>query len=588
MKSSRQHSRLDKSWADTFSNKTFIKNLNPESITNIFLGTNLPSKLFFPLVHESTHHWTYLSGIGSLLYFYLTKAYSSVTSLRSIEPQDISTDTEWDILSDYLRYEVLAKVYEPLSEGMALFAEYDTYPTDTEAIPTHLVRVCYMFSGKNYITSDITMKEREKIYTEFLIKHRIITGKGIEQKKDLLISSLDIKESPYLAGYQLLKNLQRIISKTNSKYMDTNLFLYFIKEFFFNDTELIELLLDDTIKDELIYPQVINHFQKRLKEAIYIDPTYIDNFEEKIVPARSSYLFGSTIIDYNTNPTFLKLGKIMTTYAEKNEEFQVDAFLMRSFLRVTQLNCYVRISEDAILVEARLPADYIKEEHAAIVEESMLHTKRGDFIDILMTRIPNTLGFPNYEGPCVYEKYTSAIDYGREFNLFITNTEVKFCHFSNTIDDSEKAGILHYFSKEQLSAETMLTITTNFLKDQIVSFDFTEQSNNVALDHLQSQYDNLALAYSEESKYHETVEKMKQYGYWSLLDHLQEGAEKEQIIHTIATLSMCSSRGIIEASILAEHVNIQEEHIEDLQDCFSKNGLNSLRIDDPYVIIRGI
>lgn len=588
MKSSRQHSRLDKSWADTFSNKTFIKNLNPESITNIFLGTNLPPKLFFPLVHESTHHWTYLSGVGSLLYFYLVKAHTSVLSLKDTKPLDITTDVKWDIMSDYLRYEVLTKVYEPLSEGMALYAEYDAYPTDTEAIPNHLVRACFMFSGKNYKTSDITMQEREKIYTDFLIRHRIITGKGIERKKDLLISSLDIKESPYLSGYKLLKNIQRIIGKINSKFLDNNLFLYFIKEFFFNDTELIELLLDDTIKDEFIYPQVVNHFQKRLKEAIYIDSTYIDNFEEKIVPAKSSSLFGSTIIDYETNPTFLKLGNTIDSYAEKKDQFQVDAFLMRSFLRVTQLHCYVRFSEDAILIEARLPVDYIKEEHAAIVEESMLHTRRGEYIDILMTRMPNTLGFPNYEGPCTYEKYTSAIDYAREFDLFITGTEVKFCHFSPSINDAEKAVILQYFNKEQLSAETMQTTITNFLKDEIVSFDFTQQSNHRALDHLQFQYDNLALAYSEESKYHETVEKMKQYGYWSLLDHLKKGIEKEQIINTIATLSLCSSRGIVKDSVLAEHMNIQEKHIEDLQDCFLKNGLNNLQIDDSYVIIRGI
>lgn len=588
MKSSRQYSRLDKSWADTFSNKTFIKNLNPESITNIFLGTNLPSKLFFPLVHESTHHWTYLSGVGSLLYFYLTKAHISVRSLKDTTSLDITTDVKWDILSDYLRFEVLTKVYEPLSEGMALFAEYDAYPTVTEAIPTHLVQACFMFSGKNYKTSDITMQEREKIYTEFLINHRIITGKGIERKKDLLISSLDIKESPYLAGYQLLKNLQLILGERNIKFLDTNLFLYFIKEFFFNDTELIELLLDDTIKDEFIYPQVINHFQKRLNEAMHVDPSYINNFEEKIVPARSSYLFGSTIIDYETDPTFLKLGKITTSYAEKNKEFQVDAFLMRSFLRVTQLHCYVRISEDAILVEARLPEDYIKEEHAAIVEESMLHTRRGKYIDILMTRMPNTLGFPDYEGPCIYEKYTSAIEYGREFDIFITDEGVRFCHFSYIITDAEKVGILEYFSKEQQSAEAMQTNVTDFLKDQILGLDFTEQSNNAALAHLQNVYENIALAYSEESKFKETAEKMKQYGYWSLLDHLKEGAEKEQIINTISALSLCSSRGIIKTSVLAEHMNIQKKHIEDLQGCLLKNGVNNLRIDDSHVIIRGI
>ena len=81
---------------------------------------------------------------------------------------------------------------------------------------------------------------------------------------------------------------------------------------------------------------------------------------------------------------------------------------------------------------------------------------------------------------------------------------------------------------------------------------------------------------------------MKQYGYWNLLDHLKEGTEKEQIINTISTLSLCSSRGIIETSVLAEHVNIQKEHIEDLQNCFLKNGINNLRFDDSHVIIRGI
>jgi hypothetical protein len=76
------------------------------------------SRLLANFLHEWTHRWCFHSRVGSALALLRMRAACRAYTDRS----------EFD---DYVRCMTVSSVLEPLAEGLALFAEFDTYPGDS-------------------------------------------------------------------------------------------------------------------------------------------------------------------------------------------------------------------------------------------------------------------------------------------------------------------------------------------------------------------------------------------------------------------------------------------------------------------------
>lgn len=207
-------SQLDRSWVDLLTNKAFIQNLNTASLSNILLGQKFPEEIFFSFIHEATHHWCFTSYVGNCLF--LVKMRAFLSAQKQLKLQQIRTDllsdsdeiidSNWDIYTDYIRFKSVQKVLEPITEGLALFAEFDSYPTETESIPNHFVYISMMFSGiKRHEFSANNILEFEKLYKDFLIRKRFTEEEAISRKSELLVESISVPKTPYLTGYLFVK-----------------------------------------------------------------------------------------------------------------------------------------------------------------------------------------------------------------------------------------------------------------------------------------------------------------------------------------------------------------------------------------------
>ena len=590
MISARKHSQLDKSWADVFSNLTFIKNANSQSLSNIFLGGNIPSELYFPFVHEATHHWTYLSGVGSCMHLFLLRSYFGSKEINKDKEsnKESASDAPWDVLSDYLRFDALNKFYEPLSEGLALFAEYDSYATNTEAIPLHLLKACFMFSGKNYAGANITIAEREKIYNRFLLGKRIYSDQALDRKVDLLTSSFDLEKSPYLIGYLTLKTIQAELIAISTKFLDSNLFMYCIREHFFNDPELIALVLDESIKDEHIAVSIANQFKKRMLQLSDLTQDDLQTMEREIVDNRPTTGLGPSVLDYTTNTAVLKMDAALADLYFDDNPLKVQEFNMRSFLRVTQLACYIRVDKHSVKVEARIPKSAQDKIDKGLLE-SGYYTQRGEYIDLLIARIPNEEGYPDYSGPATYQKYVSLIAFGQEVSLFTQDTKIYFSRFSNAFIEEEKSNILNFFETKSINSEEIIIELDAFFKQSSFAIRLIKEGMDNTMEGVKSLYAYLVAGRADQEldEAYSRISALEKSGFWDLLGLEVPHEEREEMINLLARISLCTSANITLTEDVLKFDGVTPEALEKLKLTLQKLNMPLLKMFGKYAIVIG-
>ena len=355
----------DTSWVNLFTNEAFVRNANPTSLSNIIIGQKFPKEIFFSFIHEATHNWCFCSNVGNALF--LTRIRAFEMSKKALVSAETSINERWDIYTDYLRFISLQRILQPLIEGMALFSEYDSFPTDTEAVPPPLVYCSLVFSGipKNeWLKNGNDIHNIEEAYKDFLYERRF-EGEGIFRKSELLVSSMAVSASPYLAGYLVVKNIQRTLVESSSRFMDPNLFLNFLWAYLFNDFGLIDLLLDDGIKDEMVPLSLCQHLAKRIANLQYIPSNIIDQYERDIIVRVGDP-------DTYRMLTSEKVAKsaLAKLYAGENylqQEVGQDALVllfMRRLFRASRLKIYTTINQRHIRIffsvaAASVPPDRI-------------------------------------------------------------------------------------------------------------------------------------------------------------------------------------------------------------------------------------
>ncbi|MEP2936370.1 MAG: hypothetical protein ABJM06_11815 [Gilvibacter sp.] len=592
MITTRRHSESDSSWADVFSNLTYIKNLDSQSLTNIFLGGNVPGELFFPFVHEATHHWTYFSGVGSCMHLLLLRAYFKANESMSegaIPNAPLSNDTANQVLSDYLRFDALNKFYEPLSEGLALFAEYDSYATATEAIPMQLIRSCYMFSGKNYANAKISLQERENIYNTYLVNKRVLSEQAKERKIDLYTSSFDLNKSPYFIGYSLLKTLQYALVTVSNKFFDPNVFMYFIREHFFNDPTLITLVLEDSIKNDDIAEIIAGQFKKRLLEVFDVTAAYAEAFEDKITNTRSNTMTGPTVLDYTTNVAIARMNEELGNLYMSQDRLKLQEFNMRSYLRVTQLACYIRVDKEAIKIEARIPKEQQHKISKSLME-SGFYTERGEFVDIIIARMPNQNGYDNYTGPATFQKYVSLLFPSKEVSVFTTGTTVHFSQFSYEFDAAERNNILDYFNTESIDSNEIIAQLDGFFKRCSPEILRLKDELDTVLLEVKKLYGYLVISNDSQdfAISDRNIGLLENAGLWDLFGLELPHGEREEMIALLAKLSLCSSAKVTQIEELLKFDDVTQEGIEKLKALLKKLELPWLMLFDDRAYVMGI
>ena len=230
---------------ELISNHTVFDDLESQATFKTLLkqGT-LPNENFSSVIHEATHHWCFVSPVGtalSMLYLSCSK--------RAMHWALTGDEAEFaEILDDLFVFQVANSWLKPLNEGLAQFAEYDVLPpieSDLISPPTR-VTTALMFPelGKLDLDygKDLVMRQVHRTITRNRLTHT-----GIERKAELLLQPMNVRKSPYLLGYLAVKQLWRHAGRFYPELKESDVFMIFLRKMVFGDYALVNTLLDTSM-----------------------------------------------------------------------------------------------------------------------------------------------------------------------------------------------------------------------------------------------------------------------------------------------------------------------------------------------------
>jgi hypothetical protein len=272
------------SYTDPVTNRVVISGLDFESdLAGMTEPGKYPQRLFPTLLHEMVHHWCFHSLVGTVFSYLHLRARRT-----SFELTNFDMRCSFDVVLDLLRYEAGISLMRPLAEGIALFAEFDATPGSSTVISKPLAFTNLLF---NELRPDQSVPFDGLL--ELLATHRLGNVMA-ERKANLLVQPFACDDGGYLPGYMLVKNLWWIMVRERGcrRFGDRDLFLSYLRAFFYDDYEFVATLLEPNDSDYQITNSVSVYFQKRLNN--FIDNTtdeLIREFESEVerrAPSRST------------------------------------------------------------------------------------------------------------------------------------------------------------------------------------------------------------------------------------------------------------------------------------------------------------
>lgn len=280
-----------RSFTDPVSNWTLISGVDLDrDLANMLQAGRYPTHFLPEFLHEFLHHWCFHSPVGLALALLQLRARRGALLLA----QDLSaftTEACVPIVEDVARYETAVTLLRPLTEGLALFAEFDAIPGNSRALSTAMAIAATSFTD---LTS-ASAKETNGSLTALtkLLNARRLSTDFVNRKANLLVQPLRSQAGGYLPGYLTVKNVRHgLFHQTKSeRLLDPDFYMMYLRSFFYEDFGLVATLLDpdtwtnpwqagptDSVQSLSIY------FQRRFAElAKWTSDAELGRFEEAAV-----------------------------------------------------------------------------------------------------------------------------------------------------------------------------------------------------------------------------------------------------------------------------------------------------------------
>lgn len=210
-------------------------------------------------LHESTHHWCFDSLVGGTIAMLELQAMRHATVSRCATHKE-----QYHVFDCLLRARVASNLLRPLAEGLALFAEYDAVPGASPQISTPLLGAIYCFGLP-------TMAEDDKLLPWKATLQLLRRSPGFCARKASVLQRPFSCEDAYLPGYMSVKSLWRSAARRSSQFMDTDLFLAFVKGYFYEDPRFVSAILDPEAKEVRAAQGIYAYFLQRTNEFLSLD-----------------------------------------------------------------------------------------------------------------------------------------------------------------------------------------------------------------------------------------------------------------------------------------------------------------------------
>jgi hypothetical protein len=229
------------SHTDLVSNHTVFK--DQECYQALLQGQDLPVHIFSSFIHEATHHWCFISPVGTALSFlYLSVAKKAI---QWIVTEDESQRQE--ALRDLCTFEIAVSWLRPLNEGLAQFAEYDVLLSASAVrfSPPLLATLNHLFNLPRRL-ENVPRDDRTPSFYELMdaITKWRLSRQVIERKSELLLQPIGSQGSAYLLGYLGVKQIWKSAARFYEELKDADVFLMFIRRLVFGDYAMIADILD--------------------------------------------------------------------------------------------------------------------------------------------------------------------------------------------------------------------------------------------------------------------------------------------------------------------------------------------------------
>jgi hypothetical protein len=262
-----------RAFTNPISNAVVLSRFNLGEGVDSFARQQLPIRCLPQFLHESMHHWCFDSPVGLALTLLQMRARS--TALRA-HLSRVNDHFQRAVAEDVGRVSCFNEFMRPVYEGLALFAEHDMYPGKSEVIgrPTLLAGV--MFAGRQADPGDYVR------VTPFVFQTGRLSAAHVRRKADLLIQPFCGDAGGYLAGYLFFRLLYRIVAERCAAYLDSDFFVHFLRCWLFDDWDLVDLLLDESVDYESCMERMVIYCQKRLGDFINVSHSELTaNFERR-------------------------------------------------------------------------------------------------------------------------------------------------------------------------------------------------------------------------------------------------------------------------------------------------------------------
>lgn len=209
------------------------------------------SRLLANFLHEWTHRWCFNSIVGSALALLRMRAAS----------RDYRGKSSFD---DYVRCMALSAILEPVAEGLALFAEFDSYPGKSPWMSQTLT-VSMLFFTPAVDTGGDPVRLLEALL-QMLRRDPFL----LERKSGIYTLPLDMG-NPYLLGYLSVRSLWCQMAAACPKLNDRDLFLSYLRSYFYDDPEMVICALDIYPSEVHAAEAIANHLLARIAELVTFD-----------------------------------------------------------------------------------------------------------------------------------------------------------------------------------------------------------------------------------------------------------------------------------------------------------------------------
>jgi hypothetical protein len=206
------------------------------------------SHLLANFLHEWTHRWCFNSVVGSALAILRMRAASRDYSGKSA-------------LDDYVRCMTLSAILEPVAEGLALFAEFDTYPGKSRWMSQTLT-VSMLFFTPAVDTGGKPIRLLEALL-QALRRNPLL----LERKSGIYTLPLDM-ENPYLLGYLSVRSLWCQMAAACSELNDRDLFLSYLRSYFYDDPGMVICALSSYPSEVHAAEAIVNHLLSRISKLV--------------------------------------------------------------------------------------------------------------------------------------------------------------------------------------------------------------------------------------------------------------------------------------------------------------------------------